>query len=150
MAPAITRWHWPATGRCGGTSQSAPPGFLLQGPTVSARATRGATQRGAPPPPVPGSGPAAEPPRFCGPEREVRTQIERLANAAAREHALEALDRFEAAREAVAAARSDNLVPALEAFDDTFFQLTGARPERPEGRAGGRTALFLDCTRDLQ
>jgi hypothetical protein len=84
------------------------------------------------------------------PEREVRTQIERLADAAAREHALKALDRFEAAREAVAAARSDDLVPALDAFDDTFFELTGARPERPDGWAGGRTPLYLDCTRDLE
>lgn len=94
--------------------------------------------------------PAIRVPLRLHPEREVRAQIERLADAAARERALEALDRFEAAREAVAAARSDNLVPALDAFDDTFFEVTGTRPERPDGCAGGRTALFLDCTRDLE
>jgi hypothetical protein len=94
--------------------------------------------------------PAIRVPLRLHPEREVRAQIERLADAAARRQALEALDRFEAARAAVAAARSDDLVPALDAFDDTFFELTGARPERPDGWAGGRTPLFLDCTRDLE
>jgi Lantibiotic dehydratase, N terminus len=94
--------------------------------------------------------PAIRVPLRLHPEREVRIQIERSADPAARDHALEALDRFEAAREAVAAARSDSLVPALDAFDDTFFELTGARPERPDGSAGGRTPLFLDCMRDLE
>jgi hypothetical protein len=94
--------------------------------------------------------PAIRVPLRLHPEREVRTQIERLADAAAREHALESLDRLEAAREAVAAARNDSLVPALDAFDDTFFDLTGDRPERPDGSAGGRTPRFLDCTRDLE
>src|SRR5215468_8331007 len=50
--------------------------------------------------------PAIRVPLRLHPEREVRTQIERLADAAAQERAREALDRFEAAREAVAAARS--------------------------------------------
>ncbi|HET7013922.1 MAG TPA: hypothetical protein VFI65_08430 [Streptosporangiaceae bacterium] len=49
----------------------------------------------------------------------------------------------------MAAARGDELVPALDAFDDTVFDVTGIRPVRPEGGAGGRTPLFLDCTRDL-
>jgi hypothetical protein len=94
--------------------------------------------------------PAIRVPLRLHPEREVRAQIERLADAAARERALEALDRLEAARQAVAAARSDNVVPALDAFDDTFSELTGTQPERPDGSAGGRTPLFLDCTRDLE
>jgi hypothetical protein len=50
----------------------------------------------------------------------------------------------------VAAARGDDLVAALDAFDDTFFQVTGDRPVRPDGAAGGRTPLFLDCMRDLE
>src|SRR5215467_7896925 len=94
--------------------------------------------------------PAIRVPLRLHPEREVRTQIERLADAAAQERAREALNRFESAREAVAAARSDDIVPALDAFDDIYFELTGARPERPAGWGGGRTALFLDCTRDLE
>jgi hypothetical protein len=83
------------------------------------------------------------------PEREVRTQIEILDDPAVRDQAMQALDRLEAAREAVAAARGDELVYALDAFDGTFFEVTGTAPVRPEGGAGGRTPLFLDCTRDL-
>jgi hypothetical protein len=94
--------------------------------------------------------PAIRVPLRLHPEREVRTQIERLDDPGARERAIRVLDRLEAAREAVAAARGDELVAALDAFDDAFFELTGDRSVRPEGGAGGRTPLFLDCTRDLE
>jgi hypothetical protein len=94
--------------------------------------------------------PAIRVPLRLHPEREVRTQIERLDDPGARERATRVLDRLEAARQAVAAARGDELVAALDAFDDAFFELTGDRSVRPEGGAGGRTPLFLDCTRDLE
>jgi hypothetical protein len=94
--------------------------------------------------------PAIRVPLRLHPEREVRTQIECLDDPVARERAAQALDRFESAREAVAVARGDELVPALDAFDATFVELTGDRPVRPVGSAGGRTPLFLDCTRDIE
>ena len=94
--------------------------------------------------------PAVAVPLRLRPEREVRTQIERLDDPMVREQAMQVLDRLEAAREAVAAARGDEVVSALDAFDDTFYALTGERPARPEGGAGGRTPLYLDCTRDLE
>ena len=94
--------------------------------------------------------PAIRVPLRLHPEREVRAQIERLDDPVAREHAIQVLDRFEAARDSVASARGVEVVPALEAFDDTFVELTGDRPERPAGAAGGRTPLFLDCMRDLE
>jgi Lantibiotic dehydratase, N terminus len=94
--------------------------------------------------------PAIRVPLRLRPEREVRTQIECLDDPVARERAAQALNRFESAREAVAVARGDELVPALDAFDATFVELTGDLPVRPDGSAGGRTPLFLDCTRDLE
>jgi hypothetical protein len=72
--------------------------------------------------------PAIRVPLRLHPEREMRAQIERLGDPAAREQAIHVLDRLETAREAVAAARGDDLVAALDAFDDTFFE-----PMRPEG-----------------
>lgn len=94
--------------------------------------------------------PAIRVPLRLHPEREMRTQIDRLADPVAREQAIGVLDRLEAARGAVAAARGDDLVAALDAFDDTFFALTGDQPVRPDGGAGGRTPLYLDCMRDLE
>jgi hypothetical protein len=94
--------------------------------------------------------PAIRVPLRLRPEREVCAQIERLNDPEAREHAIGVLDRIEAARQAVAAAAGDELVSALDAFDDTFMELTGERPVRPDGGVGGRTPLYLDCMRDLE
>jgi hypothetical protein len=94
--------------------------------------------------------PAIRVPLRLHPEREVRTQIECLDDPVARERAARALDRFESAREAVEIAQGDEVVPALDAFDATFVELTGDQPVRPVGCPGGRTPLFLDCTRDLE
>src|SRR5215469_16411052 len=79
--------------------------------------------------------PAIRVPLRLHPERELRAQVERLADPATRQQALQALDRIEAARAAVAAAKGDDIVRALDAFDDTFFALTGIRAERPDGWA---------------
>ena len=84
------------------------------------------------------------------PEREVRTQIEGLDDPGVRARAIQMLDRFEAAREVVATASGDEVVEALDAFDEVFLELTGDPPVRPEGGAGGRTPLYLDCTRNLE
>jgi Lantibiotic dehydratase, N terminus len=94
--------------------------------------------------------PAIRVPLRLRPEREMRAQIRSLNDPAARDRATRVLDRLEAARDVVAAARGDDLVPALDAFDRTFSELTGDQPVRPDGGAGGRTPLFLDCTRDLE
>ena len=94
--------------------------------------------------------PAIRVPLRLHPEREVRTQVEHLDDPLARERAAQALDRLESAREAVEVARGDELVLALDAFDAAFFELTGDLPVRPDGSAGGRTPLFLDCMRDLE
>lgn len=93
--------------------------------------------------------PALRVPLRLRPERELRNQIEQLDDPAVRQRGLKLLDRLEAARDVVAAARGDGLVPALEGFDDTFLAVTGDHPVRPEGWAGGRTPLYLDCMRDL-
>ena len=84
------------------------------------------------------------------PEREVRIQIESLDDPSARDRAIQMLDRFESARNAVATARGNDVVEALDSFDEVFFEHTGERPVRPEGGAGGRTPLYLDCTRDIE
>ena len=60
------------------------------------------------------------------------------------------LDRLEAARERVAAARREDVAAALGELDAVFEALTGrpaARAERDSG--GGRTIAYLDCMRDL-
>ena len=67
-----------------------------------------------------------------------------------REHGLAALDRLEAARDAVAAASPAQLRGALAALDATFTELTGVEAVRNPGRAyGARTLSYLDCVRDL-
>ncbi|MGH7685528.1 MAG: lantibiotic dehydratase [Candidatus Dormibacteria bacterium] len=95
-------------------------------------------------------GPDIVAPLRLHPEREVRAQVERMADPRARARGIGALDRLEAARERVASARRDDLVAALDAFDQVFLKLTGEAAVRPDGwAAGGRTPLYLDCTRDL-
>jgi hypothetical protein len=60
------------------------------------------------------------------------------------------LDRLEAARDAVAAARGDAVVPALDRLDRVFEAVTGRSAARAEGDSGGgRTVAYLDCMRDL-
>ncbi|MGN6169930.1 MAG: lantibiotic dehydratase [Solirubrobacteraceae bacterium] len=78
---------------------------------------------------------------------EFREQLEALRD----ERGLRALDRLEHARAAVAGAVShEELLAALDSFDETLERLTGAPPLRSQGAAeGGRTPLYLDCTRDL-
>ena len=85
------------------------------------------------------------------PERELRSELERLQNPALRDRGIRALDQLDAAREAVAASRGDELVNTLDAFDATFYELTGEPAVRPDdpAAAGGRTPLYLDCMRDL-
>ncbi|MBJ7328344.1 MAG: lantibiotic dehydratase [Solirubrobacteraceae bacterium] len=60
------------------------------------------------------------------------------------------LDRMEAARERVAAARGDDVATALDALDAVFEQVAG-RPavKQPGDSGGGRTIAYLDCMRDL-
>lgn len=81
------------------------------------------------------------------PERELRTQLE----AKGRDDGLQRLDRLEEARDAVAQASGpDEVLAALEGFDATFEELTGAPPTPgDDGAEGGRTPLYLDCMRGL-
>jgi len=83
-------------------------------------------------------------------ERELRAALEAHAVAAVRERGLAALDRLEAARDALAAASPDELRGALASLDATFTELTGREASRNPGRAyGARTLAYLDCMRDL-
>jgi len=83
-------------------------------------------------------------------ERELRAALERHADPATRERGLAALDRLEAALDAVAAAAPSELIGALAALDATFTELTGDEAVRHHGRAyGARTLSYLDCMRDL-
>jgi len=62
-----------------------------------------------------------------------------------------ALDRLEAARDSVAAARGDAVAAALDETDAVFEEVTG-RPamRRDSDSGGGRTIAYLDCMRDLE
>jgi hypothetical protein len=61
-----------------------------------------------------------------------------------------ALDRLEAARDAVAAATRADVPAALDALDRVFEELTGRPAARGDGDSGGgRTVAYLDCMRDL-
>ncbi len=60
------------------------------------------------------------------------------------------LDRLEAARDAVAAARREDVAAALDQLDRVFEEVTGRPATRAEGDSGGgRTVAYLDCMRDL-
>ena len=84
------------------------------------------------------------------PERVLRERLMVEGDAGLRERGLAALDRLEAAREAVAAADRDGLLDALAALDRTFEELTGRGAARGDGDAhGGRTVAYLDCMREL-
>jgi Lantibiotic dehydratase, N terminus len=60
------------------------------------------------------------------------------------------LDRLEAARDAVVAARGDAVAAALDELDAAFEAVAG-RPalRRADDSGGGRTVVYLDCMRDL-
>ncbi|HEX5618932.1 MAG TPA: lantibiotic dehydratase, partial [Solirubrobacteraceae bacterium] len=61
-----------------------------------------------------------------------------------------ALDRVEAARDAVAAAAREHVPAALDALDRVFEEVTGRAPTRTDSDSGGgRTIAYLDCMRDL-
>ena len=78
----------------------------------------------------------------------LRSRRTRMRASAAR--GLDALDRLEAARDAVAAAPPESLAEALRALDETFVELTGREPVRNPGRAyGARTLAYIDCMRDI-
>jgi hypothetical protein len=84
------------------------------------------------------------------PERELRATLEQHPDAGIRARGLAALDRLEAARDGIAAARPDELRTALAALDERFVDLTGEDPTRNPGMAyGARTLCYLDCMRDL-
>lgn len=83
-------------------------------------------------------------------ERDLRAALEAHPDSAAREHGIAALDRLEAARDALAAAEPEALASALAALDATFVELTERDPVRNHGRAyGARTLSYIDCMRDI-
>jgi lantibiotic biosynthesis dehydratase-like protein len=60
------------------------------------------------------------------------------------------LDRLEVARDAVAAARREEVTAALDHLDKVFEEVTGRPAARALGDSGGgRTVAYLDCMRDL-
>jgi Lantibiotic dehydratase, N terminus len=83
-------------------------------------------------------------------EHDLRTALEQHPDNGARERGLAALDRLEAARDAVASSRPECLLDALADLDAVFVELTGREPVRNAGRAyGARTLCYIDCIRDL-
>jgi hypothetical protein len=83
-------------------------------------------------------------------EHDLRIALERHPDGGIRERGLAALDRLEAARDAVASSRAVRLLAALADLDAVFVELTGREPARNAGRAyGARTLCYLDCMRDL-
>jgi len=61
-----------------------------------------------------------------------------------------ALERLEAARDAVAGASGDAVAAALGELDRVFEEVAGRPATRREGdTGGGRTIAYLDCMRDL-
>ena len=83
-------------------------------------------------------------------EHDLRIAFERHPDGRVRERGLAALDRLEAARDAVASSRPEHLLAALADLDAVFVELTGREPVRNAGRAyGARTLCYLDCMRDL-
>ena len=60
------------------------------------------------------------------------------------------LDRLEAARDAVVAARGDAVAAALDELDAAFEAVAGRPAVRcADDSGGGRTVVYLDCMRDL-
>ena len=83
-------------------------------------------------------------------KRDLRIALEQHPDSGVRERGLAALDRLEAARDAVASAPPERLLEALADLDAVFVELTGREPVRNAGRAyGARTLCYLDCIRDL-
>jgi hypothetical protein len=92
--------------------------------------------------------PATSVPSNRRPELDLRSQLAPGSDA----KAIEALDRFEQARDRVRnASDPEGLLRELDAFDALFEETTGRPAERPDEAAeGGRTPLYLDCMRDLE
>jgi hypothetical protein len=83
-------------------------------------------------------------------EHDLRIALEQQPDGGIRARGLAALDRLEAARDAVASSRPARLLAALNDLDAVFVELTGCEPVRNAGRAyGARTLCYLDCMRDL-
>jgi hypothetical protein len=84
------------------------------------------------------------------PERDLRAALDSHPDAQVRDRGVAALDRLEAARDAVAASAQPELRSALAALDETFVELTGQDATRNPGMAyGARTLCYLDCMRDV-
>lgn len=83
----------------------------------------------------------------------LKAQLEDLPTSSARDQALEALARLEAARAALAEASGDSVKvdAALEALENTFTELTGQAATRSAGQLyAGRTLAYEDCRRDIE
>src|SRR5262249_33061179 len=83
-------------------------------------------------------------------ERDLRVVLEAHPDEAVRDRGLAALERLEAARDAIDGAPPESLADALAALDGTFVDLTGREAFRNPGKAyGARTLAYVDCLRDL-
>lgn len=84
------------------------------------------------------------------PERDARAQLERLPDPNLRQRGLDAVDRLEACRRAIAEADADGLDAALGALDHEFETLTSHAPIRGAGAMyAARTLVYLDSMRDV-
>ncbi|MEE1784600.1 lantibiotic dehydratase [Streptomyces sp. SP17BM10] len=87
------------------------------------------------------------------PERSLVARLERIADPAARAHALGVVARFTAARDAVAAAAGDDvaLEAAMAGLGTCFEEITGVAGERRAGQTyAGRTLVYEDTVRDVR
>ncbi len=87
------------------------------------------------------------------PERALQQQLARITDDAARQTALAALGRLEAAREEVAQAAGnlERLDRALADLETTFTELTGKAATREEGQTyAARTLVYEDCQRNIE
>jgi lantibiotic biosynthesis dehydratase-like protein len=94
-----------------------------------------------------------EVPASLRPERDLRRVLSGLGDSTLAAAGLTKLDRLEAAREKVRLAADDPaaLLGALANLDATFRELTGAAPNRNQGKTyGGRTLVYHDALRDVR
>lgn len=92
-----------------------------------------------------------EPPLVQRAERELRRRLESIGDTEIRARATGALDRLEAARDALAGYRDPGELRQLnEGLEREFTSLTGVDPARRPGQAyGGRRLAYVECTRDV-
>ncbi|HEY2393012.1 MAG TPA: lantibiotic dehydratase [Candidatus Angelobacter sp.] len=87
------------------------------------------------------------------PEQFLRAALEEIEPPLPRNRAMEAFNRLESARLAVAASagNAERVAEAMENLEQVFIQLTNTSPTRKAGETtAGRTLVYEDCRRDCE